>query len=119
MGVELTEEKTENHVRRPTLRPRHLYRLQPRSQNPIHEPSHRQARRSQRRQRLPMVLGKRVAFVHKSAKNTMVVDGKKSRSRVIWGKVMRSHGQSGNVKVKFASNLPSAKLASRVRIMLY
>merc|ERR1712127_924697 len=64
-------------------------------------------------------LGKRVAFVHKSAKNTVVVDGKKSRSRVIWGKVMRSHGQSGNVKVKFASNLPSAKLASRVRIMLY
>merc|ERR1712010_181702 len=40
-------------------------------------------------------LGKRVAFVQKS------------RSRVIWGRVMRSHGQSGNVKVKFNSNLPS------------
>merc|ERR1712083_649647 len=57
-------------------------------------------------------LGKRVAFVHKSAKNTKIVNGEKSRSRVI-----RPHGQSGNVKVKFASNLPSAKLASRVRVM--
>merc|ERR1711883_7296 len=64
-------------------------------------------------------LGKRVAFVHKSAKNTKIVNGEKSRSRVIWGRVMRPHGQSGNVKVKFASNLPSAKLASRVRVMLY
>merc|ERR1711920_1772 len=64
-------------------------------------------------------LGKRVAFVHKAAKNTKIVDGKKSRSRVIWGRVMRPHGQSGNFKVKFHSNLPSAKLASRVRVMLY
>merc|ERR1712036_115344 len=64
-------------------------------------------------------LGKRVAFVHKADKNTKIVNGKKSRSRVIWGRVMRPHGQSGNVKVKFHSNLPSAKLASRVRVMLY
>merc|ERR1712154_232515 len=54
-------------------------------------------------------LGKRVAFVHKAAKNTKIVNGQKSRSRVIWGRVMRPHGQSGNVKVKFNSNLPSAK----------
>merc|ERR1712024_304218 len=64
-------------------------------------------------------LGKRVAFVHKSAKNTKIVNGEKSRSRVIWGRVMRPHGQSGNVKVKFNSNLPSAKIASKVRVMLY
>merc|ERR1739848_340628 len=64
-------------------------------------------------------LGKRVAFVHKAAKNTKLVNGEKSRSRVIWGRVMRSHGQSGNVKVKFNSNLPSAKIASKVRVMLY
>merc|ERR1712088_670547 len=64
-------------------------------------------------------LGKRVAFVHKSAKNTKLVDGKKSRSRVIWGRVMRSHGQSGNVKVKFNSNLPSAQISHKVRVMLY
>merc|ERR1711884_851475 len=64
-------------------------------------------------------LGKRVAFVHKAAKNTKIVNGEKSRSRVIWDRVMRPHGQSGNVKVKFNSNLPSAKLASKVRVMLY
>merc|ERR1712151_816558 len=64
-------------------------------------------------------LGKRVAFVHKSAKNTKIVNGEKSRSRVIWGRVMRPHGQSGNVKVKFNSNLPSAQIAKKVRVMLY
>merc|ERR1712228_1090042 len=64
-------------------------------------------------------LGKRVAFVHKSAKNTKMVNGVKSRSRVIWGRVMRSHGQSGNVKCKFNSNLPSASIGKNVRVMLY
>merc|ERR1712036_20790 len=64
-------------------------------------------------------LGKRVAMVHKSAKNTKLVNGKKSRSRVIWGRVMRSHGQSGNVKCKFNSNLPSAAIGKNVRVMLY
>merc|ERR1711876_135536 len=56
-------------------------------------------------------LGKRVAFVHKAAKNTKIVNGEKSRSRV-----MRSHGQSGNVKVKFNSNLPSAQISHKVRV---
>merc|ERR1711887_526404 len=58
-------------------------------------------------------------MVHKSAKNTKVVNGKKSRSRVIWGRVMRAHGQSGNVKCKFNSNLPSARIGRKVRVMLY
>merc|ERR1711976_179632 len=111
--------KNPKNVRGPTLRPRCLYRLQPRPQNPIHEPSHRQARGSQRRSRVQWYLGKRVAFVHKAAKNTKIVDGKKPRSRVIWGRVMRPHGQSGNVKVKFNSNLPSAQIAKKVRVMLY
>merc|ERR1712187_383154 len=64
-------------------------------------------------------MGKRVAYCHKAAKNTKIVNGQKSRSRVIWGRVMRPHGQSGNVKVKFNSNLPSAKIAGKVRVMLY
>merc|ERR1711988_947399 len=57
--------------------------------------------------------------VNDAAKITKIVNGEKSRSRVIWGRVMRPHGQSGNVKVKFNSNLPSAKIASKVRVMLY
>merc|ERR1739848_539567 len=39
--------------------------------------------------------GKRVAFVHKATKNTKIVNGEKSKSRVI-----RHHGHSGNVESK-------------------
>merc|ERR1712226_299188 len=64
-------------------------------------------------------MGKRVAYVYKAAKNTKVVNGEKTRSRVIWGKIMRPHGQSGNVRCKFNSNLPCAARGSKVRVMLY
>merc|ERR1712142_205671 len=64
-------------------------------------------------------LGKRVAYCYKSEKNTKMVNGQKSRSRVIWGRVMRAHGQSGNVKCKFNSNLPQNGLGKRIRVMLY
>merc|ERR1712080_16804 len=64
-------------------------------------------------------LGKKVAFVHKAEKNLKVVNGKKSRSRVIWGKILRAHGQSGNVRCKFSSNLPSIARGKKVRVMLY
>merc|ERR1712036_12803 len=64
-------------------------------------------------------LGKRVAYCYKSAKNTKLVNDKKSRNRVIWGRVMRAHGQSGNVKCKFNSNLPMNGLGKRIRVMLY
>merc|ERR1712113_1361702 len=64
-------------------------------------------------------LGKRVAYCYKSAKNTKMVNGEKSRNRVIWGRVMRAHGQSGNVKCKFNSNLPQNDLGKRIRVMLY
>merc|ERR1711890_47199 len=64
-------------------------------------------------------LGKRVAFVYKSEKNTKIVNGQKSRSRVIWGKIMRPHGQSGNVRVKFRKNMPCTARGKKVRVMLY
>merc|ERR1712184_1247 len=64
-------------------------------------------------------LGKRVAYCYKSAKNTKMVNGQKSRNRVIWGRVMRSHGQSGNVKCKFNSNLLDVATGKRIRVMLY
>merc|ERR1712203_786464 len=60
-------------------------------------------------------LGKRVAFVYKSEKNLKVVSGEKTRSRVIWGKIMRPHGHSGNVRVKFNKNMPCTARGKKVR----
>jgi large subunit ribosomal protein L35Ae len=57
-------------------------------------------------------LGKRIAFVYRAKR---VVDG--SRIRVIWGRVTRTHGTSGAVRTKFASNIPPKAFGAAVRIV--
>ncbi|EJD07578.1 60S ribosomal protein L33-A-like protein [Fomitiporia mediterranea MF3/22] len=59
-------------------------------------------------------LGKRVAYVYRAKRP---ING--SKVRVIWGKVTRSHGNSGVVKSKFRSNIPPRAFGAAVRIMLY
>ncbi|PSR99381.1 ribosomal protein L35Ae [Coniella lustricola] len=59
-------------------------------------------------------LGKKVAFVYKAQKEV-----RGSKIRVIWGKVTRPHGNSGVVRAKFTSPLPSRSFGASVRIMLY
>jgi len=61
-------------------------------------------------------LGKRVAFVYRGAR---VLSGSKSRYRVIWGKITRSHGNSGVVRAQFSSNLPAHSFGAKVRVMMY
>ncbi|KAJ8326429.1 hypothetical protein BDV3_005951 [Batrachochytrium dendrobatidis] len=59
-------------------------------------------------------LGKRVAYVYRAKR---AIDGNKMRT--IWGRITRSHGNSGVVRAKFASNLPPESFGSAIRVMLF
>ena len=59
-------------------------------------------------------MGKKIAYITK-AKTSKAG----SKFRVVWGKVMRRHGNSGVVRCKFTKNLSSTAFGSQVRVMLY
>ncbi|CAO3629679.1 ribosomal protein L35A [Cunninghamella echinulata] len=59
-------------------------------------------------------LGKRIAYVYRAKRE---VNG--SKTRVIWGRIARTHGNGGVVKARFRNNLPPKSFGGNVRIMLY
>ena len=60
------------------------------------------------------ILHQRIAYVYRAQKEV-----RGSKVRVIWGRVTRSHGNSGVVRTKFAHNIPPKAFGASVRVMLY
>jgi large subunit ribosomal protein L35Ae len=58
--------------------------------------------------------GKKIAYVYRAQKEI-----RGTKIRVIWGKVTRPHGNSGVVRAKFTSPLPTKSFGASVRVMLY
>lgn len=61
---------------------------------------------------IPLTPPQRIAYVYKAKRE---ING--SRVRVIWGRVTRSHGNSGVVKSKFTSNLPARVFGASCRVV--
>ncbi|ODQ77653.1 hypothetical protein BABINDRAFT_41135 [Babjeviella inositovora NRRL Y-12698] len=59
-------------------------------------------------------LGKKIAYVYRASKEI-----RGSKIRVIWGKVSRTHGNSGVIRANFRKNLPAKTFGASVRVFLY
>ncbi|KAJ8030462.1 60S ribosomal protein L35a [Holothuria leucospilota] len=65
-------------------------------------------------------MGKRCAYVYRGKQlKKRINSDKKTRVRIIWGKIVRPHGKSGAVRARFKRNLPPKAMGKRIRVMMY
>lgn len=60
-------------------------------------------------------VGKKVAYIYKGKSEKP----KKKKIRCIWGKINKTHGNSGVVRVRFTKPIPATSFGKKARIMLY
>uniref|UniRef100_A0A1I7TVC7 Large ribosomal subunit protein eL33 n=1 Tax=Caenorhabditis tropicalis TaxID=1561998 RepID=A0A1I7TVC7_9PELO len=64
--------------------------------------------------------GKRVVYLYKAHNKTLKTGHTvATRTRAIWGKITRPHGNAGAVRAKFHHNIPPTALGKRIRVLLY
>ncbi|CAI2344453.1 unnamed protein product [Caenorhabditis sp. 36 PRJEB53466] len=65
-------------------------------------------------------VGKRVVYLYKAHNKTLKTGHTvATRTRAIWGKITRPHGNAGAVRAKFHHNIPPTALGKRIRVLLY
>merc|ERR1719204_621107 len=64
-------------------------------------------------------LGKRVLYLYKSDGSSSAKKKEAKEVRVLTGKIIRSHGNGGTVRVKFKKNISPNAFGRKCRILMY
>lgn len=69
-------------------------------------------------------MGKRCVYLFKGSKKvggpkSKTQPGLMTRTRRIWGRVLKPHGKSGVVKCSFKPNLPGHAIGRKIKVYMY